>query len=162
MIPGNKLKLSFYFKYGTCFYGNNSNSYDGNYKFVISTFYVKVYKNSVLINTYTYNLNGTYSNSVVAYGFTNVKTWLNESTILVDEAICHDATTYDIKVNYSQVVTYNEANNWQHCGMVFNDTDSKFSNYESIPSILTGKTSTNFFMYKCFISKRWNSQRSRF
>ena len=62
----------------------------------------------------------------------------------IDEAICHDYTTYDIKVNYSQVVTYNESNNWNHCGMGFNDTNSKFSTYESIPSLLTGKTSTNF------------------
>ena len=42
VLAGNKIKLNYYFKYGTWFYGNNSNSYDGNYKFVISTFYVKV------------------------------------------------------------------------------------------------------------------------
>jgi hypothetical protein len=62
----------------------------------------------------------------------------------VDEAICHDYTTYDIKVRYSQVVTYNDGVAFSHCGMVFNDSNSTFSNFESIPSTLTGKTSTNF------------------
>ena len=58
--------------------------------FKITTFYIKVYKNSSLINTYSYNLNGTYSNTLYAYGYIDAKTWLNDTTILVDEAICHD------------------------------------------------------------------------
>ena len=42
------------------------------------------------------------------------------------------------------IVTYDDGVALNHCGMVFNDTNSKFSNYESISSLLTGKTSTKF------------------
>jgi hypothetical protein len=58
VLAGNKIKLNYYFKYGSWFYGTNHNSFEGYYTFKITTFYVKVYKNSSLINTYTYNLNG--------------------------------------------------------------------------------------------------------
>ena len=37
--------------------------------------------------------------------------------------------------------------------MVFNDTNSKFSNFESIPSTLTGKTSTNFLCTNFLLAK---------
>ena len=37
--------------------------------------------------------------------------------------------------------------------MVFNDTNSKFSNFESIPSSLTGKTSTNFLCTNFLLAK---------
>jgi hypothetical protein len=103
-----------------------------------------VYKNSSLINSYSYNLNGTYSNKNASYGYIDAKPWLYDTPILVDEAICHDYTAYDIKVNYSHVVTYVDGAAFSHCGMVFDDTNSKFTNYESIPSTMTGKTSTKF------------------
>ena len=66
VLAGNKIKLNYFCKYGTWFYGNNQNSFDGYYTFKITTFYIKVYKNSSLINTYSYNLNGTYSNTILA------------------------------------------------------------------------------------------------
>ena len=78
---------------------------------------------------------------------------MNSSAIVVDDTICHDATTYDIKVNYSQVVTYNESNNWQHCGMVFNDTDSKFTKYESVPTSITGITTTDLLTTNLLLAK---------
>ena len=37
--------------------------------------------------------------------------------------------------------------------MMFNDTNSKFANYESIGSLLTGKTSTNFLCTNFLLSK---------
>ena len=138
----NKQGLNYYFKYGTWFYGNNQSSFEEYYTFKITTFDVKVYKNNSVINTYTYNLNGTYSNTIAAYGNIDVKTWLNNSTIIVDEAICNDATTYDIKVSYSQIVTYNGGVTFSHCGMVFNDSDSKFTKYESVPRSVTGILNT--------------------
>ena len=42
--PSNKIKLNFYFKYGTWFNGNNQNSFEGFYTFKVTTFYVKVYE----------------------------------------------------------------------------------------------------------------------
>ena len=68
MLGGNKTKLIYFCKYGTWFYGNNQNSFDGYYTFKVTTFYIKIYENSSLINTYSYNLNGTYSNTITAYG----------------------------------------------------------------------------------------------
>ena len=109
--------MTYYCKYGHWFYGNNHNSLDAFYMNKITTFYIKVYKNSSLINTYSYNLNGTYSNTLYSYGYIDAKTWLNDTTILVDEAICNDYTTYDIKVSYSQVVTYNDGVAFSHCGI---------------------------------------------
>ena len=126
VLAGNKIKLNFYFKYGTWFYGVNTKSSYGNYVFLINTFYVKVYKNSTLINTYTYNINGNYSNTVNAYSTIDTKSWLNNSSILVDETICNDYTSYEIRVSYDVAVTYTGVGTFNHCSMVFNDTDSKF------------------------------------
>ena len=81
------------------------------------------------------------------------KTWLNDATILIDEAICTTDTTYDIKVSYSQIVTNDYGAAFNHCGMVFNDTNSKFSNFESIGSLLTGKTSANFLCTNFLLAK---------
>ena len=42
VLAGNKIKLTYYFKYGTWFCGNNQSSFEGYYTFKITTFYVKV------------------------------------------------------------------------------------------------------------------------
>jgi len=44
----------------------------------------------------------------------DIKTWLNDTTILVDEAIATSDTTYDIKVSYSQIVTNNDGAAFNH------------------------------------------------
>ena len=56
-------------------------------------------------------------------------------------------------MSYSQIVTYTGGATFSHCGMVFNDTNSKFSNFESIPSTLTCKTSTNFLCTNFLLAK---------
>ena len=120
---------------------------------MINTFYVKVYKNSTLINTYTFNINGNYSNTVNAYSTIDVKTWLNNSSILVDETICNDYTSYEIKVSYDVAVTYTGVGTFNHCSMVFNDTDSKFIKYESVPSSITGITTTDLLTTNLLLAK---------
>ena len=50
-------------------------------------------------------------------------------------------------------MSYTGGATFSHCGMVFNDTNSKFSNFESIPSTLTGKTSTNFLCTNFLLAK---------
>jgi len=120
---------------------------------LINTFYVKIYKNSTLINTYTYNINGNYSNTVNAYSTIDVKSWINNSSILVDEAICNDYTSYEIKVSYDVAVTYTGVGTFNHCSMVFNDTDSKFIKYESVPSSITGITTTDLLTTNLLLAK---------
>ena len=44
VLASNKIKLTYYFKYGTWFYGNNQNSFEGFYTFKITTFYEKYMK----------------------------------------------------------------------------------------------------------------------
>ena len=37
VLAGNKIKLNYYFKYGTWFYGNNQNSFEGFYTLKVTT-----------------------------------------------------------------------------------------------------------------------------
>ena len=107
VLAGNKIsKLYYYFQYGHWFYGVNNTGSIGNYTFIVNTFYIKVYKNGTLLNTYTYNLNGSYSKSVSAYSTIDVKTTLYDTYIFIDDTICHDYTTYEIKASYSETRLY--------------------------------------------------------
>ena len=157
VLAGNKIsKLYFYTRYGHWFYGVNNTSSVGNYTFIVNTFYIKVYKNGTLLNTYTYNLNGSYSKSVNAYSTIDVKTTLYDTYILIDDTICHDFTTYEIKVSYSETRLYSGGGIFNHCGLYFNDNISKFTKSESVPSSITGITTTDLLTTNLLLSKGSN------
>ena len=124
MQAGNKIKLNFYFKYGTWFYGVNTKSSYGTYVFLINTFYVKVYKNSTLINTYTYNINGNYSNTVNAYSTIDVKTWLNVNKD--KNSLKQDNITIDIFLSNKELyIEFFLQGWWKHY-------DGIFENYKKL------------------------------